>query len=340
MLRPGAWCSLAGILQPLEDRMEPVIAIAAFAKVFQLGMQGWEALCAEGFDAKDLKAIQAIMDAGAGALKKKRGKQPPPDAATRQMALVLVSFGRAFERHWVGTRSLGSSRMSRFFDREEDTRQKDIENRLRLARLTPPSIGDRAPGASELAAVEALTGPPLATPYYRKLWWAFSDPKLVLDGEEPPLELDQDTARTFERHFLLAYGQVLHSPAGQSVLQGHAALEDYKQLVMRQVLVAGMSGWDRHHVFGNRPRSAEWDQQQMLPFLPLGEMYVEPYCRQAKEAHEREDGDARRVSTWLEEQRARPDKSAYVTVVSADFGMGKSLSARSLAHRLARGYLH
>jgi hypothetical protein len=312
--------------------MDPTAAVlTALTHAFTLGMKGWKALQSEGFDEADVDLIKTGLDIGSKATGTRRAE---PSAAASYLALVLAAFGRAFERHWVGTRSLRPrAGLAHFFTRDDKEQRHEIETRLRMAKLVPANVGDRAPGNDELADLDTLTGRPLHTPYYRKLWRAFSDPQLVLDGEEPPLDMDEHTARQFERHFLLAWWEARTSPAGCKVQDYILGLEEYRGDVVREILLEDTANWRERHVFGNVPRH-RWDEGHPVPFLPLEHMYVEPYVRRAGT-----NDDPMPVLSCLTQWLDDSQPEAYILVVKADFGLGKSLSARSLAWKLADAYL-
>lgn len=307
--------------------------IVVITRVLKLGLDGWDAYCQEGLGSKELKAIHDALVAAGQA---RAATRKPAEVDAQHLGLMVAAFGRAFERHWVGTRSLERpGRLRRFFHRDERARDGDIQARLRMAGLVPPSVGDRAPGVEELAAVDSLLGSPLRTPYYQELWRVFSDPALVLEGEAPPLELDGAGRRAFERHFALAYWQAWNSPAGRPVRDWLASLGRHRTQVVRESLIADMSTWDDRHVFGNVARG-QWNARQRLPFLPLGTMYVEPNAVHVREKGQEESEQP--IQELLHALLEAPEPP-FVAVVKADFGMGKSLTARTLVCALAQRYL-
>lgn len=306
-------------------------AVAA-SLVMKFGAKAWDAFCADGAGTAEIEAIAAAL-AAAGQLGNRRGRAPSVEA--RHLALVLAAFGRAYAQHWAGTRQLAKpSLLRRWFDAEERALGEDIEARLRTAALVPITIGERAPGVEEVADVDAMLGDPTATPYYRGLWRVFADPAMTDEGTEAPIGADGASRRAFERAFRIAYWRAFASKAGEAVRGDALALEQHRVQVIRECLAADMAEWDDRHVFGNVRRSAYRDD--LVPFMPLGEMYVEPDA-----GVEDERGQVQEPGPVLETLRVRlEDVSApYVTVVKADFGSGKSLSARRLVCELAEQYL-
>jgi uncharacterized protein YjbI with pentapeptide repeats len=97
-----------------------------------------------------------------------------------------------------------------------------------------------------------------------------------------------------------------------------------------------MAEWGERHTFGNverRDRPAD----DPIPFMPLAKMYVEPDARLATKERQQEEGKREPVLSQIEHWLGV--SKTNVIVVRADFGMGKSLTARSLAQRLARRFL-
>ena len=305
--------------------------IIGLSKAIGLGIKAWKAYCDEGLDEKDLAALNDVVAGVAGAV----GGAGEFTAAAAQLGLVAAAFGRAFERHWVGTRSLARpGRLRRWFDKEEKQRDHEIQTRLRLAGTTVSQIGDRAPGQAEFEAMDQLVGNPLGTPYYRNFWRAFTDPAYDTDGAEAPMDGDTASARQFERHFLLAYWEAFESNAGKPVRDYLTSLEHDRVRLMQAVMVADLITWDERHVFGNDPRTS-WQDDEILPFLPLSALYVEPEAIMMHAEGGKAPGAAQPIikllDTWLNDSDA-----PTVAVIQADFGMGKSLTARFWTCRLAQ----
>ncbi|MFY0565655.1 pentapeptide repeat-containing protein [Archangium lansingense] len=310
--------------------MEPVVAIGALSKILGVGISTWEALKSPDFDEKDLSALRTLLETGGGAL---GATLSPKDAqvAAQHMALITRAFGQAFGRHWAFNKDfVPTGRFRAFMSKEQRQRAKEIEVRTRYAAQKLQTTGDLPAGAEELGLVSALTGSPLNTPYYRALWAAFSNPKLANEeaGEPPLLELTEDTRREFERHFLIAYWEGLASSTGRGIGSYIEGLEKYRTLLIRELLLKDLSTWNERHLFGNTERS-KTPQSYGLPFMPLGEMYVEPDGK----IEGNKDNPAEPILVLL--ARAIRQPAPKVIFVKADFGSGKSLTARTLAYRLA-----
>jgi uncharacterized protein YjbI with pentapeptide repeats len=183
-------------------------------------------------------------------------------------------------------------------------------------------------------------GPQRGT-YYRELWRAFSDPKLTIEdaGEEPPLEMSNTARREFERYFLLAYLAGIATPTGRGVDEYLEGLKQYRDLLVRDLLVENLATWGGCHVFGNVPRE-HWSDDKSVPFMPLEDVYVEP--NGAIDHDGREQGEQKNPNEPLLPLIKRLVAStapAKIVVVAADFGSGKSLSARMLAREWADVFL-
>lgn len=317
--------------------MDPVLAAAVktISRLIQLGIAAYDSWKGEGLDTKELGTLPPVLDF-IGDLGGGRSGESSADMAALQLGIITRCFGQAFGRHWAFNKSLAPTRLKRFrlfMSKEEKKRAEEIELRVRLATESLRKPGDLPTGAQEWKLVQSLSGSPLSTPYFQSLWNAFSDPKLDDEGTEPPLlDLGESGRMEFERHFLLAYHQTLASPAGQPLrhyLQNLHA--DYRRQLLQEFLLKDMAAWGARHTFGNIERRERRDDDP-LPFMPLEDMYVEPDAGVGK-GHEQNAPVLDLIHRTLEAPSGR------VLVVQADFGMGKSLTARTLACRLAQQFL-
>lgn len=308
--------------------VEPTIAISALAKLIGLGMKGWSAIESRDSVEKDVAAIQTLLETGSSFASMRTQVAPP--VAAQHLALVARSFGQAVGRHQeFHGKLLLTGGLRRWLNRSDRQREEEIELRVKAAALFPHGLGDDPRG--EVDVVGALTGSPLDTSYYRKLWQAFSDPGMTLPGEEPPLVMSQTARREFERYFLLAYMRALESPAGRGVAEYLKSLEKYRAVLVRDLLVQDMAAWGGRHMFGNVPRE-RWTDGEPVPFLPLDELYVE--SDGALEQEPGKTGEPEPILALIERLTAT-DSPRRVVLVVADFGSGKSLTARMLAKRWA-----
>lgn len=308
--------------------VEPTIAISALAKLIGLGMKGWSAIESRGFEEKDVAAIQSLLETGTSFASMRT--PVTPTVAAQHLALIARSFGQAVGRHQeFHGKLLLTGGLRRWRNSSDRQREEEIELRVKVAGLAPHGLGDNPRGEVDL--VGALTGSPLDTSYYRKLWQAFSDPGMTLPGEEPPLVMSQTARREFERYFLLAYLAALESPAGRGIAAYLESLQQYRAMLVRDLLVQDMAAWGGRHVFGNVPRE-RWTDGEAVPFLPLDALYVE--SDGALEVEVEKAGAPEPILELIERLTAI-DAPRRVVLVVADFGSGKSLTARMLAKRWA-----
>ncbi|MCA9527868.1 MAG: pentapeptide repeat-containing protein, partial [Myxococcales bacterium] len=154
---------------------------------------------------------------------------------------------------------------------------------------------------------------------FKTLWALFADEELVDTPSEPK------TIQQFHHAFRSAFARLRASPVGEPL---RAALSSGAHAAaIREHLAWDFCIWPDHHVFGNRRESPP-----DLPPMPLGRVYVEPVCA-PEGPHENPRPIQAKLTSWL------GDKPS-VAVVQADFGHGKSLSARRLAADLAAAWLN
>ncbi len=322
--------------------MDPVtIGIGALSKIIGLGIKGWNALDDQDFNKEDVEALRALLDAGASASAKR--KTAAPGAGALQLALIARAFGQAVGRHQeFHGKLLLTGGLRRSLNRSDREREAEIKLRVQLAALKVRELGNDPRGEIDLIA--SLTEHPLATPYYRSLWRAFSDPGLTIEeaGEEPPLVMTNTARREFERYFLLAYLAGSAAATGRAIGEYLEGLKQYRQLLVRDLLVENLATWGGCHVFGNVPRErwsedGDRDGDDGIPFMPLEDVYVEPSGIVERDVMG--PFEYREELLGLIEQLVAPSAPAKTVVVAADFGSGKSLSARMLARRWAEQLL-
>lgn len=311
--------------------VDAAIALGVVSKLIGLGIKGWQALDDRDFDKDDVEALRALLDTGASF--SAMHKSADPSAGALHLALVTRAFGRAVGRHQMlhGTVTLTEG-LRRRVNRAEREREREIALRIKFAVLHLHELGNDP--VAEVERISALIGDPIGTPYYRALWEAFSDPRLVIEdaGETPPLVMSETARREFERYFLVAY---LESLAGVGPLIDRylVGLARYRVVLVRDLLLRELATWRGRHVFGNVPRE-RWDDEEAIQFLPLERLYVEPTG-----TLERDDRRETSEQLLAAIERLAASRDPRIVVVMADFGTGKSLSARMLACRLAERYL-
>ncbi|MCB9759064.1 MAG: pentapeptide repeat-containing protein [Alphaproteobacteria bacterium] len=259
----------------------------------------------------------ANLEQGLDALQ--QGATGHTDLASRHLALVTVAFVEALAETVVPRASVPPShpRWAEELDTLVDAAGASLTG------LRTLDISDDA----ELLAT--LTANPLSTPAFRALWQALDDLPRLLAPQEPWLRLGDSDRRSFEQRFAHAYARGLDSPAGAPVAAWLARLTQDRRHVFRKALLEGISGWGLRHVFGGGGPDDPRDDD--LPYMPLDAIYVEPEAQLGREG-------TRPALGWLEE--LLQDARHTVIVVTAGFGMGKSLTARTLARRRAHTWLH
>lgn len=301
--------------------------VSALVKVITAGSKAWVAYCEAGISVDSSLALLRVVEP-VSALAPPRAA---PDGAAQHLGLVLAAFGRAYSQCWAGAFGVDASRVSRWFDGVARARVGDLHARLATADLSPFRPGERPDDGEALAD---LMRDPLAGAAWQALWSAFADPALTAPGASPPIEHTPEARREFERFYRLAWWEGLQSPGGAPVRAYlDAARRDAAEHVRLQ-LIADMANWDQRHVFGNhRARAGDAGYGA---HLPLGQMYVEPLARAVTERQVEADGYpiVGQLERWLAH-----DEGPFVTAVRADFGRGKSLTARRLVNRLAQRWL-
>ncbi len=316
--------------------MEPLALTTVLSNLIAVGLRGAKALDAEGVGEAELDTLKAFLDGGSSILKARSKKEPR--VAALQLGLTAQAFGLALARHWAGNTAMvpGSTSLpalvAKWWDQDEHARRTEIELRTQQAALQLQVLGDHEVGVDEIALLGALTGQPDATPYYRALWKAFSNPDLG----DSPLDLSRaGAAREFERHFRLAYAELAVTSQGSQVRDWLEALVRETPDLMREVLARDLASWGARHVFGN-VRKDKHDAADPLPFMSLEDTYVEPLGQLAVEGKSPGERPTARAIQALVRGLLQEH---MLVVVTADFGHGKSLSARRLASDLAREYI-
>ena len=157
--------------------------------------------------------------------------------------------------------------------------------------------------------VDAPAAPPHEQPACRTLLESFQAESL----------LSEAACSAHRRHFYTAWA-VLRAGITRWPWRLPVSRPDHARAV-REHLAWDFVGWRARHVFGNQLG------HDSLPAMPLEQVYVEPLC---------DEGPIQAALwAWLEDRSTPPT----IAVVQADFGHGKSLSARRFATDLAQAWL-
>jgi uncharacterized protein YjbI with pentapeptide repeats len=282
--------------------------LALIGKLIGLGLAVKKGLDSDKLDENDVGALKSFLDTGADLAKLwSRGKDAR--AAALHLALVTRAFGKALAQYWVSPEMITPD---------------VIERCLKRASLKVADPGQRLPDERALALLQALSGDPSGNPYYKALWHAFFSEPVTLPGNREPVSLLGENPRLFDSYFRHAYVESLATSEGQQVQRWCLGLAAEKREVMRHILAEDMAAWGKRHVFGNVRRQAPGDP---MPFLGLDDSYVEPRGRY----EDKDEPVLGLVSRLLEKHK--------LVLVKADFGHGKSLTARHLTRDVARAWL-
>jgi uncharacterized protein YjbI with pentapeptide repeats len=325
-------CLLAFTREPFDGRLPEMISeiltgIQVLRSLVEAGMSTSDAWKEEGFGKDEVSALGKLHSAAEGLWKLK--KQEVPELGALHLATITRCFGQALKRYqdYIDLRAPSALFKSETGQAEQQTDSEYLTRLLKGAAKVRIEPGLMPVDRPEIDLVESLTGNPLATPYYQFLWNAFFKPA---DGEQPLMKLEAGGVLEFERYFVLAWGEAMTAPTGERLRQYLERLQrDYKPRLIQQVLISDMAGWGSRHTFGNLMRGASRGDSQ-LPFMPLEEMYVQPFAREAG----KEEDPGGPVLERLE-QLLRKNK---IVILQADFGMGKSLTSRTLACLRARKF--
>jgi len=269
---------------------------------------------------KDFKAIQDLLETGTQLSSEWKSKQTTHVQA-RHVALVAGAFGQAWiDQYWP--------RLA-FERRSSLEAHREAAVRWALAEL--PRIGASAAPA-EIQLLDRMLAGVLETPYYFALWESFTRrnlPDFKQDWPDPLIEVvDGNDKREFEARVRRAYAEALTSAAGAEVRAYLLELASDRGRLVRDLLVQDISTWGTRHVFGNVAAHAH------LPHMSLADMYVEPSAFVKAEPPTAND-----IELPITQLVAKTFATSPIVVVTAHFGHGKSLTARTLACRWANEYL-
>jgi len=317
-----------------------VVTLAALtAKLIGIGLSTLKASETPGWGRDEAEAFKGLFESAPElkALIPQRAGAAPFVAYTE---LVTVAFGEAWRRHWLYDErlapSLGRSKWRSWFQgKSTRERLQQVQQRLQRGNFVAALPGE---GNARLDLELAdYCESALGSPWYRALWQAFNEPSGDDDESDdmPPLlilEHGGEDRREFERHFRLAFREVLTTPRGRPVVEWLHGRSDERGYLIRELLAAKLSSFRGEHIFGKA------GEESGLPPLSLEGNYVEPNAKIGRRRHAPgSDGPPVPVLGLIEELLQRAE--TRVIVVAADFGRGKSLTARTLAYRTAERFL-
>lgn len=303
--------------------VKTMAVVGLLSKLVGLGLAGLKASKSGDLDVSDLSAIKELLATipAIAAI----GSESRSNHLAHHMSMIHCAFGEAWRRHWGVEPSSGKDPLSwnkrvPFF---KSSAQKEMEARVKFAVTKVVELGTFS-SVEHLQSIQNLVSDPRKTIYYQALWDAFTNEKLVED-ENVLLLCPQDETdfpqQEFERHFLLAYAEALAMPRGEEVRRYLQSLKEYEQDIVQDFLLRDLLSWRAHQAFGNTSEIAD-----DLPDMPLERIYVQPNVLHSNEE-------------LLQAIYDKCSNSDSLIIVRAQFGFGKSLSARTLAWELAEEYL-
>ena len=244
----------------------------------------------------------------------------PAQLQAQVIALLTQAFGRAFHEHFGLQKDYDKKRLEAHFQAAIHWAQSD------------PSTDPHMPPVS----LDAILTNPEKSEYFSALWRAFN--KRALPGKagrsdlapyhEPLIEdpTGKDR-RDFEGVFRRTVMAFLTAPTTKDLrLAVLSTKPDADRAQWVEGLVVGdMATWGRRHVFGNVRGHTT------LPAMPLEATYVEPNAVLRGNAKSEQVAICGAVREALETHQ--------LVVVCADFGHGKSLTARTIAYQAAKTFL-
>ena len=273
-------------------------------KVIDFAFDANKAIWSSGLGENDFKAVKSLIDAGK-AVRGAAAGSPERTLGQAHEDMTLAAFTMAWQTHWGGSQEL--------VWRQVRKSKKEVAACLATARgRFPPEVD--ASGKPDLKHHGLLRGCPTRSPAYEVLWQLFSDERLLHEPAKSRAE--------FVRHFRTAWAGLLPSPLGEPLRRPRR--DEHFNEAVREILAWDFVDWRTRHVFGNTR------DHEALPAMPLEKIYVQPACE--PEGNGAPIPIQTKLDAWLRDKPA-------LALVTADFGHGKSLSARMFAARLAEKYL-
>lgn len=302
------------------------VLLSVISKVYKAAGQ-------RGLGQEEVDALETLVKSFGDLAAVLPSREAESQLDTRYRALVLGAFLRAWNQLHESESTVRLARWSIHSDARE--LHTELIERVRLASSGSSDLNLLDTDATQIGLLSEFLHKPIATRWYRALWDSFTEARVRIDADvaAAPL-LDVRDRLLFERYFHLTWLQIIESAAGGPLKAGLLAAGVLRVQLARQLLLADMATWGGRHVFGNETKLSRSDDLS-VPFMALEEMYVEP-------DGELVDGDKRGAFrrapiTSLIESLLRD--GTKVIVVVANFGHGKSLTARTLAYRWSRNYL-
>lgn len=249
------------------------------------------------------------------------GDQPDEELAARVTALSIRAFREALRRHWAGS-ELAVPQRVRFWQRWSAKHARHQEIEACIATALDFLAGSGSGGELARPLPELCVHQPELLPLYEALRFAFEEHGR--DVDPPLLDLTESGRAAFDRLFRATWKEQLARGSGGELQRWLDAVAlDRRRDTVRELLLGGLQAWVSGHVF------AAAKEVPGLPWMPPEDCYVEP----------RAGGRGAAPALLLGAIEAALAEESVV-VVTADFGYGKSLSARMLAASCAERHMN
>ncbi|MCK6518795.1 pentapeptide repeat-containing protein [Myxococcota bacterium] len=247
----------------------------------------------------------------------------PPEA---QADTAVQAVERGLSAIWRKAKDLGHQLIDDGVPASEPSPGEALTRALRsVAAMVESAAPDPLAAEVRPAPLADWLGPPTGTPWFKALW-----EELTVRQElaRPAWLQSAEERRGVERQFMALWRLFCASPEGQALeAEVKAAIKSDGEHLWDH-LARHYAGWGRRHVFGNL---SEFNEAEGVVFMPLEDVYVEPWVRREENVGDSEPTKA--LSTL------RDAASQHrLTVVSGAMGFGKTLTARMLVTEWAEDW--
>ena len=325
--------------------LETTALASLVAKLITAAFDTATAAKTDGWGAEDGKALAGHLETiplFKAAFQRENGVGAPLQSYCE---LVSLAFGAAWRAHWAGSELAAPEAPRSKFARlwmsaEKKQRLRQVEQALKAGAFDAALLGGAE--VNVIGLLDSLEEP-RNSHWYRALWAAFlAAEEVAEDGaaESPPCPLlmltDGADRSRFEQDFLYAFHETLASSGFQSLRAWLRQKHPQRAPLVRRLLAGAI--WR----IRDEPLFGATGDDPTVPRMPLHAVYVEPdACRRTVRGESGPGGDRfgerTPVLRLLESQLADP--ATRIMLVMADFGRGKSLTARTLAWRMAQRFL-
>ncbi len=310
---------------------DPATFLVFFSSIYKL-LKAGKVLADDSINLDDMKELNSVADVvkGLSGLREKTDKDLIQRHMSTVSSCILEAFIKAYIKHmpWLKkTTWRGEERLPTPLEKHLKTALKKENPDMQVSDVT----------VKDLHVLETWLHHPMISPLYLTLWRILSySPETPVDpAHEDPVDyliaVDEDGVagkgkRTFERLFMLEYTQIALDSG--ELEDSKETMNTLRREMLQELLLHIMASWLDAPVHQN-PFQVQDAQDERL--YTLERAYVEPNVI-FPPGEPTEQGTSTGIQTYLQERLV----SGSITLVTADFGYGKSLSSRVLAARLAR----